>query len=208
MTEQEKFASKQDVSRETIERLQVYEDLLKKWTSKINLVAKSTVPEVWTRHFLDSAQVFSVIPGDARVLADFGSGGGFPGLVIAAIAAEKMPSLSVSLVEADIRKASFLVTAAREMNLDVRVHAERVEAIPAYGADVITARALAPLVDLFAMAEQHLHSGGTALFLKGAQHQAELDNASHMWNFHVTKLQSATNDASALLKITDLKRAE
>jgi 16S rRNA (guanine527-N7)-methyltransferase len=208
MTEQEKFASKQDVSRETIERLQVYEDLLKKWTSKINLVAKSTVPEVWTRHFLDSAQVFSVIPGDARVLVDFGSGGGFPGLVIAAIAAEKMPSLSISLVEADIRKASFLVTAAREMNLDVRVHAERVEAIPAYGADVITARALAPLVDLFAMAEQHLHSGGTALFLKGAQHQAELDNASHMWNFHVTKLQSATNDASALLKITDLKRAE
>lgn len=208
MTEQEKFASKQDVSRETIERLQVYEDLLKKWTSKINLVAKSTVPEVWTRHFLDSAQVFSVIPGDARVLVDFGSGGGFPGLVIAAIAAEKMPSLSVSLVEADIRKASFLVTAAREMNLDVRVHAERVEAIPAYGADVITARALAPLVDLFAMAEQHLHSGGTALFLKGAQHQAELDNASHMWNFHVTKLQSATNNASALLKITDLKRAE
>lgn len=207
MGEQERFASEYDVSRETMERLRVYEQLLKKWTVKINLVSKSTVPEIWVGHFLDSAQVFASIPKDARILCDLGSGGGFPGLVIAALAKEKQPDLSVTLIESDVRKASFLVTAAREMGLSVIVHADRVEALPAQTADVITARALASLPDLLSMADLHLREGGTALFLKGERHQEELDIASTMWDFKVEKQKSRTNDLSALLTITNLKRA-
>lgn len=208
MTEQELFASTHDVSRETMERLQIYERQLKKWTVKINLISKSTIPEIWTRHFMDSAQVFDAIPANANSMCDFGSGGGFPGLVVAALAKEKMPDLKVSLVESDVRKSSFLVTAAREMGIDVRVFAERVNAIPAQDADVITARALASLTDLLEMTEVHLATGGTALFLKGAQHQLELDAASQVWKFQLDKQPSATSNESALLTITDLRRAK
>jgi 16S rRNA (guanine527-N7)-methyltransferase len=207
MTEQDLFASQHDVSRETIERLQIYENLLKKWTGRINLVAKSTLPDVWSRHFSDSAQVFDAIPKGALTLCDLGSGGGFPGLIIAALAREKLPNLRVSLIESDVRKASFLVTAAREMGLNPLIHAMRVEALPVQNADVVTARALAPLSDLLKMAELHLRKDGSALFLKGERHQDELDTASVIWDFKVSKQRSMTNDASALLMITDLRRA-
>ena len=206
-SEQNQFASQYDVSRETIERLCVYEDLLKKWTTKINLVAKSTVSQIWSRHFADSAQVFNEIPDSSKKLCDFGSGGGFPGLVIAALAQEKMPELRVSLVESDVRKASFLVTAAREVGLRVDVHADRVESLQSQAADVVTARALAPLADLLSLAEMHLQNNGTAMFLKGERHQEELDIASTIWDFKVNKQKSTTNDASALLIITNLRRA-
>ncbi|SFR35297.1 16S rRNA (guanine(527)-N(7))-methyltransferase RsmG [Litoreibacter janthinus] len=208
MSDKDQFASLYDVSRETIDRLQVYEDLLKKWTIRINLVAKSTLGDVWSRHFSDSAQVFEAIPKDARILCDFGSGGGFPGLVIAAMASEKLPELHISLIESDARKASFLMTAAREMGLRATIHVDRVESVANQKADVVTARALAPLNSLFLMAEQHLKEGGTALFLKGEKHQEELDTASAMWDFKVEKQPSATNDASALLVITNLRRAK
>jgi 16S rRNA (guanine527-N7)-methyltransferase len=207
MTEQDKFAARFDVSRETIGRLKVYDGLLRKWTPTINLVAKSTVPEIWSRHFADSAQVFDIIPKDSKTLCDLGSGGGFPGLVIAALAMEKLPHLRVSLIESDIRKATFLVTAAREMGLDVFVHPTRVEEIPAQNADVITARALASLDDLLSMSVHHLRKGGVALFLKGEKHQEELDIATAIWDFSVDKQRSMTNDGSALLVITDLRRA-
>ena len=207
MTDKELFADQQNVSRETLERLQIYEDVLRKWTSKINLVAKSTVDSVWSRHFLDSAQVFDAIPQGSENLSDFGSGGGFPGLVIAAIAAEKLPNLSVSLIESDVRKASFLSTAAREMGLKVNIHAKRVEDIAPLSSDVVTARALAPLADLFIMTERHLRPDGTGLFLKGEQHLTELDRASKVWEFDVTTQQSKTNPSSALLTIKKLKRA-
>ncbi|RLJ52103.1 16S rRNA m(7)G-527 methyltransferase [Litoreibacter meonggei] len=207
MMEQDQFAEQHDVSRETMTRLRTYDSLLRKWTTKINLVSKSTLPELWTRHFADSAQVFDSIPSDALSLCDFGAGGGFPGLVIAALAHEKLPNLTVSLVESDVRKASFLVTAAREMGVQVVVHAERVEALPAQNADVITARALASLSDLLLMADLHLRERGTALFLKGERHQEELDIASTMWDFKVDKHKSTTNTGSALLAITNLRRA-
>ncbi|MCL4162268.1 UNVERIFIED_CONTAM: hypothetical protein GTU68_007827 [Idotea baltica] len=207
MTDEELFAASYDVSRETMERLRIYERLLKKWTNAINLVSKSTVPQIWRRHFLDSAQVFSEIPSGSKSLCDFGSGGGFPGLVISALAAEKNPKLLVSLIESDVRKASFLMTAAREMGLNVVVNADRVENIPARGADVITARALAPLANLLEMAELHMRVGGTALFLKGARYKVELDSALQMWNFQVSEQESATSEESALLTITDLRRA-
>lgn len=204
--EQRFFEKTQNVSRETMQRLCIYEDLLQKWTAKINLIAKSTANEVWSRHFLDSAQVFSEIPKTATSLSDFGSGGGFPGLVIAAIASEKSPNLKITLVESDLRKASFLMTAAREMGVQVDVLAKRVEAVDPLKSDVVTARALAPLSNLFEMAELHLKQQGTALFLKGENHEAELDTARKMWDFQEKRQQSVTNEASALLTVTDLKR--
>ncbi|MEP3345143.1 MAG: 16S rRNA (guanine(527)-N(7))-methyltransferase RsmG [Litoreibacter sp.] len=204
---EESFANSQNVSRETLERLKIYEVLLTKWTSKINLVSKSTIPDMWTRHFLDSAQVFSQIPKEATKLADFGSGGGFPGLVVAAISAEKLPELSVVLIESDLRKASFLMAAAREMGVEVDVLSERVENAPEQCADVVTARALAPLVNLLEMTEKHLKKDGTALFLKGASHEAELDMARNMWDFNVKKYESVTSNDSALLQVNNLRRA-
>ncbi|WP_040819075.1 16S rRNA (guanine(527)-N(7))-methyltransferase RsmG [Litoreibacter arenae] len=207
MTDQEQFADRFSVSRETIDRLSHYETLLVKWTSKINLIAKSTVPEIWSRHFVDSAQVFEAVPADAQKLCDLGSGGGFPGLVIAALAKEKAPNLNVTLVESDLRKASFLMAAAREMDLDVNILAERVEQLSPQAADVVTARALAPLVALMSMADLHLKKGGTALFLKGERYQQELDTAAEMWDFNYEKRLSMTSDESALIIITKLRRA-
>lgn len=175
------------VSRETMERLEAYERLVTKWTPAINLVASSTLPNLWSRHFLDSAQIFSLCPPGAETWADLGSGGGFPGLVIAMMAKEKMPGLSVTLVESDLRKAAFLATVARETGLDVTIRAERVEKIAPLNADVVSARALAPLSKLLSWARCHLKPEGRALFLKGAEHEAEILAARQDWAFELEK---------------------
>ena len=117
------------VSRETRERLEVLAALLAKWNPKINLVAKGTVEAVWTRHIADSAQIYGLAPPEARSWIDLGSGGGFPGLVIGAMAAEKNPGLDLALVESDVRKCAFLSTAAGEMGLKIRVLPRRIEAV-------------------------------------------------------------------------------
>ena len=108
------FAAQSNVSRETLERLDVYADLLRRWTRKINLVSKGSLEGLWTRHFLDSAQLLTLAPESSVSWADLGSGGGFPGAVVAVLAAETRPDLKVTLVESDQRKAVFLRTVLRE----------------------------------------------------------------------------------------------
>jgi 16S rRNA (guanine527-N7)-methyltransferase len=196
-----------DVSRETTARLDTYAALLTKWNPAINLVAKSTLPEFWTRHILDSAQLLKLAPNSARHWADLGSGGGFPGLVIAILAAEKRPELQVTLVESDLRKATFLNTVVRETGLSTRVCAERVESLPPLKADVLSARALAPLGDLLAHAERHLAEGGLAIFPKGAAHESEIAEALERWRFSVQKHPSRTDSEAVLLCIGDIARA-
>jgi 16S rRNA (guanine527-N7)-methyltransferase len=196
-----------DVSRETEGRLDALVAHLAKWNAAINLVGRSTLGEVWTRHILDSAQLFELAPNGAQSWADLGSGAGFPGLVVAILAAERAPGLHVILVESDQRKAEFLRSAARLCGVAVTVHAERIDTVPPLHADVVSARALAPLTDLLGFAARHLRPGGVALFPKGAGHEAEVAAALERWRFSVQKHSSRTDRDSVVLRIGDIARA-
>lgn len=156
-----------DVSRETSERLTIYLDLLRRWNKKINLVAPTTLKDAPQRHFSDSLQLIAHVPAGATRWIDLGSGGGFPGLVIAIDAATRMPDLSVTLVEADQRKSVFLRTVLRETGVQAKVISDRIENVPALPYDVVSARALAPLAQLLHLSEAFRGKDTTCLFLKG-----------------------------------------
>jgi 16S rRNA (guanine527-N7)-methyltransferase len=186
------------VSRETEGRLEGFVDLLKKWNAAINLVSKTTIDQVWQRHILDSVQVFDH-GMNARRWLDIGSGGGFPGLVVAILAAEKTPDMQVTLVESDQRKATFLRTVCQSLGLKAIVLSDRVEVIAPQSADVISARALAPLPQLCAFAQQHLVPRGTAIFLKGKSFAAEVAEARQNWNFALESHPSITDPSAVVL---------
>ncbi|NKX45098.1 16S rRNA (guanine(527)-N(7))-methyltransferase RsmG [Roseicyclus persicicus] len=208
MTEDEaKAALAARVSRETLGRLEVYAALLVKWQKTINLVAPSTLPQLWSRHILDSAQLMEQVPPGATRWLDLGSGGGFPGLVCAAIAAETHPGLRVTLVESDQRKAAFLREAARQMGVTADVIARRIEDLPPTPSDIVSARALAPLVTLCAYAHPHLVPGGLCLFQKGARHAEELATARQGWHIDCTVIPSVTDAEAVLLRIEQLSHA-
>jgi len=195
------------VSRETLDRLELYAALLAKWQTTINLVSPNTLPLIWSRHMLDSAQLMDYAPQAAKTWLDLGSGGGFPGLVCAAIAAGTHPALKVNLVEADLRKAAFLRETARQMGLSVGVFSRRIEDLPPQTADVISARALAPLPALCAHAARHLATAGVALFQKGARHADELELARQGWQMDVTIIPSVTDAEAVLFRIERLTHA-
>lgn len=195
-----------DVSRETFERLEAYVALLMKWNSKINLVSSSNLDNVWIRHVLDSAQALDIAPTEATRWSDFGSGGGFPGAVVAIIAAEKRPHLQVTLVESDQRKAAFLRTVARTVGIKMRVIATRIEALEPLHADIVSARALAPLRELLALTKPHLTSGGAAIFLKGAGASQEVEVALETWRFDCEAFSSKTDADAVILKIGGIER--
>lgn len=152
------------VSRETRERLDIYAGLLRKWQRSINLVGPRTIGDLWNRHFTDSAQLLPLIPSaetpTTRVLVDFGSGAGFPGLVLAILGAGE-----VHLIESDQRKATFLREVARATGTPVTVHAKRIEQVAPFPADVVSARALAPLNDLLGFAAPFLRPDSLCLWL-------------------------------------------
>lgn len=192
------------VSRETIGRLERLVSLLTKWNSSINLVSRASASGAWNRHILDSAQIYDLAPATTRHWADLGSGGGFPGLVVAILAAELGPRMRLTLVESDQRKAEFLRQASRDLGLDVQVVAERIESIASLGADVVSARALAPLDPLLGFAHRHLSPDGISLFLKGANYLAEVEHAKRNWRFELSATPSKTDAAGAILKVKDL----
>tara|TARA_Y100000815_G_scaffold145213_1_gene131482 strand:+ start:2108 stop:2725 length:618 start_codon:yes stop_codon:yes gene_type:complete len=193
-----------NVSRETLDRLTAYVALLKKWNPAINLVAKSTLENAWSRHIADSAQIFDLAPQGARHWVDLGSGGGFPGAVAAILAAERAPEMRITLVESDQRKATFLRTVARELDVPMTILARRIEDVPPLAADVVSARALASLSVLLGYAARHLAPGGVAIFLKGANHTAEIQEALASWRFDVQKTASRTAPDAVILTIGEL----
>lgn len=195
-----------NVSRETHDRLMRYESLLRKWNPAINLISRSTIDSVWNRHFRDSLQVFDLAPPNAHQWADLGSGGGFPGLVSAIVAADERPELHVSLVESDQRKAAFLMAVARETDVEVTVISERIEQLAPMSADVLTARALAPLTRLLEYAERHLLPSGRAIFPKGAAWRDEVRQALESWNFTYQNSTSITDPAATVLTIGGISR--
>jgi len=206
MSGREAFAADQNVSRETLERLDIYAALLAKWNPSINLVAKSTLADLWGRHFLDSAQIFDLAPEEAKSWVDLGTGGGFPGLIVAILAADRRPGLAVTCIESDLRKATFLRTVARETGISAEVISKRIEDVPPLGADVLSARALAPLKQLLAFAERHLRPDGTALFLKGSNAQAEISESLASWSFRLDSYPSKTDPEATILKLGDIRR--
>lgn len=193
-----------DVSRETIERLEHFVALLRKWNPAINLVARSTLDEAWQRHILDSAQLFTLAPASARRWLDLGSGGGFPGIVSAILTRELQPQSSHSLVEVDQRKSTFLRQAIQDLALNAAVQTCRIEALPPQNADVITARALAPLPQLLTLAAPHRAENAICLFQKGANHAAELAEARRTWRIDADLIPSMTDPEAVILKLKAL----
>ena len=192
-----------DVSRETLGRIRTYISLLQRWNKKINLVAAAPESELIHRHFDDSLQLLPLLPAGPGVLVDLGSGGGFPGLVLAA--ATLWPT---HLVEADKRKAAFLAEVARTLALPaVTVHASRIDAAaPALPpASVLTARALAPLTALLPLAHRLLAPGGIALFPKGRGAEAEIAEATPAWSFRLERFASRTDPAARILRISEIE---
>ncbi len=195
------------VSRETLDRLEAFADLLKKWTQRINLVAPATIPDLWKRHIIDSAQIFSHAPRNACSWVDLGSGGGLPGIVCASLAHEHMPGCFFTLIESDTRKSAFLMTAARTLDLPVTVLPHRAEAVPPQGADIVSARALAPLMQLLPLVERHLDENGVALLPKGKNHAQELEAVQQEWHFDLASHPSLTDPLARLLVIKEIRRA-
>jgi 16S rRNA (guanine527-N7)-methyltransferase len=202
----ETFLARCDVSRETIARLEHLEALLRKWNPAINLVSPQTLATVWTRHFLDSAQLYALADGAPKHWADLGSGGGFPGLVLGILEREKAAGMSLTLVESDQRKAAFLAHAARDLGISATIEAKRIEALVPLRADVVSARALAPLAQLLDFAERHLAPGGIGLFPKGGRWRDEVAFAQQKWSFDVEPKPSATDPEAVVLKIKGLHR--
>ena len=202
-----RIAQKIGVSRETMNCLQSYVAHVKKWNDHINLVSQSSVNNIWTRHIMDSAQIFEIMEVDMGRWVDMGSGGGFPGIVVAILAKEKAPNLDITLIESDHRKAAFLQTVASRLSLNVRVLSQRIENVSPLKADVISARALAPLKVLLGYAFLHRNENGIALFHKGKSFRSELDGALENWKFCAEEYQSATENGSVILKIGDIQRA-
>jgi 16S rRNA (guanine527-N7)-methyltransferase len=198
------FARQFDVSRETVERLQVLDEMVQKWNPRINLISRSTIPNVWSRHIADSAQLWRLRPSRATNWLDLGAGAGFPGLVIAAMG--EGDGVEMTLVESDTRKSVFLGEAAREMGLSVRVLTDRIEALGPVGADVVSARAVAPLSVLIGYAEKHMRSGGIALFPKGATVHNEIREAEKLWSFEATIHRSITDPAAAIVEVGAVTR--
>ena len=193
------FQSRANVSRETLDKLQVYADLLLKWQASINLVGPRTVPEIWHRHFYDSAQLFPYLRSDGPVI-DMGSGAGFPGLVLAA-----MGRRNVTLIESNGKKCSFLRDVNRRLSLDVTICQARIEACGSLPrAQYVVSRALAPLDMLLLYAYPLLADDGTCLFFKGRSVETELTSVKKNWTMQCNSYPSETDPQGVILTIGGL----
>lgn len=205
----EDFARQFDVSRETLDRLKLYAELLVKWQRAVNLVAPATLPELWHRHMGDSAQIVDIVresdsPPPAGAWVDIGSGGGFPGLVAAILLAEDS-SYEFHLIESNGRKCAFLSDVVRRTGIAARVHAQRIEDAARSEAigtvSVLSARALASLDKLLSLTEPLMGESTRAYYLKGREALEEIEAAQQSWDFALTTHESRTSSGSLILEI-------
>ena len=197
------FAAAADVSRETLQRLDAYAGLLRQWQSAVNLVGGDTLDDLWRRHMLDSAQLATHLPTQG-VITDFGSGAGFPGLVLAILL-----DRPVHLVESVGKKAAFLREAARLTDAPATIHQGRIEDQPPWPSEIITARALAPLdllLDYAAPYHQQAGEHACCFFLKGARAEEELTDALKNWTMRVERFPSVSDPKGVILCIRDIVR--
>lgn len=201
------FTRRFGVSRETLDRLQVYADLLRRWQKAVNLVAPGTLHQVWHRHLADSAQLYALLPPNAVRHLDIGSGGGFPGLVLAIMAADR-PGWRTTLVESDQRKCAFLREIARHAGIAVEIVTKRIEISETrsmVGAvDVVTARALASLDRLLSYSSPFCSASTVGLFLKGKGVEQELAEAGCHWRFQHRLIPSVTQDGAFVVEVRHL----
>lgn len=198
-------SSASNVSRETSIRLEAFAALVRKWNPKINLVSKHSLDDLWERHITDSIQLFGHATNWSKWV-DIGSGGGFPGIIVAILAADRPHETSITLIESDQRKCAFLRTAIRELDIEGTVLSKRIEDVPSMHADVLSARALADLDTLLGFAEGHMAPSGTALFPKGRSWQKEHADAQKRWSYSCQAITSQTDPDAAILKIKDIQR--
>ncbi len=205
------FQAAFNVSRETMARLKIYAGLVRDWQKTINLVAPSTLDHLWQRHFADSAQILAQIPETAETYLDLGSGGGFPGLVLAILLADPDHSSSPKafrLIESDARKAAFLREVVRQTDVPVDILCGRIEKIAIqdrFDSDVITARALAPLDRLLPLISPFFSVKSKALLLKGRNAAAEIEAAEKNWRLVCDLVPSLTDRDARLIVISDLQ---
>ena len=192
----EAFRKQIGVSRETLERFETYEKMLRHWQPAINLVSRQSLTDVWRRHFLDSAQLFDLIPRNAQSLLDIGSGAGFPGLVLAILGAT-----NVHLVESDQRKSTFLREVSRETATDVTIINARIESISPQVFDVVTSRACAALDVLLNYSRPYLGPETVCLFPKGQSVEEELTTAKKRWHMRYMLVQSTSDSAGKIVRL-------
>ncbi len=194
------FIKEMSPDPETLARLDAYAALLVRWQKRINLISSKTLEALWVRHFLDSAQLFRHIPTSAKTLADIGSGGGFPGLVLAILTSQHGGPV-VTLIESDGRKSIFLREANRICKAGAQVLNARAEFADLILADVVTCRACAPLGRLLPLVHRCMRPDGMALLLKGANWRHELTAAEKDWTMQVTEIPSLTDSSGVILKL-------
>lgn len=194
------------VSRETRERLDVYVHLLRKWNKTINLISRSTMDDVWHRHIADSLQLADLIDFHPESWLDLGSGGGLPGLIVAAKLKEDSERTHVTLIESDQRKCAFLSTAAIDMDLDVTIECRRIEESGGQTYDVISARALTVLSNLMTLSNPYRHESTICIFPKGAGAQEELNAAQEDWNITYDLVKSRTDPTATILRLQEFSR--
>ncbi len=191
------FQQETNVSRETLDRLQTYGGLLETWQTRMNLVGPKTLPDMWHRHFFDSAQLFDLLPEGTRTLVDLGSGAGFPGLVLTLMGVPE-----THLIESDQRKARFLREVIRETGAAAEVHACRAESLTDLKADVVTARALAPMKKLFPLVARFARKDSIVLLPKGQHVDDELTEYAIPANIQLDRTTSRTNPDGSILRLT------
>lgn len=201
----EQFAELAAVSRETLARLKIYAAMLEDWGARHNLVSRSTLADIWQRHFWDSAQLLTLLPSGKMSLVDLGSGAGFPGVVLAALLHDRQPR--IVLYEATQKKCRFLKAVADQLGLHLEIRCARVEAAKPEIFGVVTARALAPLDQLLAYAVRFFGKDTLGLFFKGQNVDAELTEAHKSWNMKVKQHPSRSDARGVILEIRELQRA-
>ncbi len=195
-----------NVSRETVDELEKYEALVLEWNSKFNLISKSSIPYIWERHILDSLQLCQFIKETDDVMCDFGSGAGFPAIVLSIISKQMFPDLKIYLIESISKKAIFLNTVKQELNLNIEVINDRIENIKIPNIDIISSRAMASLDKLVEYSKPFCSKNTRLVFPKGGKYKEELEVAQKKWLFDLDIIQSKTDESGKILYIRNLRR--
>ena len=195
------FVKSLDVSRETLNGFYEYEALLSKWNKKINLVSKSTLVDIWERHFLDSGQIIKHVEASGKRWVDVGSGAGFPGLVVALLLRDRKIACDLVLVEKNPKKGFFLNEVIRKLNLSVEVVNDNIDTLEPLNADILTARAFSELKNLIEIAFRHRKKEGICLFLKGENYRIELDKTLNYWFFDYDIVDSLSSSSGKIIRV-------
>ena len=190
-----------NVSRETKKSFMVFEELLKKWNKKINLVSSATTNDFRERHVLDSLQLIQFAKTEKGVWLDIGSGGGFPGIPLAIYSKEKHPEFKFNFMDSNSKKCLFLEEVCRKLNIEGNVICDRIEAAPIVSCDYVVSRALAPLDDLLGYSKRHRNFMGKSLFLKGKNFKEEILQAKSRWHFSYKIHQSLSHKDGKIVEI-------